>query len=158
MKRLKMVIAAAAMLVLLGACGQKKDASEESSETKVSTEQSTNQSTENSTDSADKVSEVSVFTGTLTEDATVMDNDNGIRISLNGIEVVSDPEAILPMMENDGVILNAQESQLSEGVTVDTLKAGDKIRFTLTGLPIMTMSIPPQIPGNSISLIEKIEE
>lgn len=159
MKRLKMVIAAAAMLVLLGACGQQKNNTKESSGETVSTEQSTSESTsETSSESTAEVSEASVFTGTLSEDASAIENDGSIRIPLNGIEAVSDPEEMLPSFQTNGVILNAQEAQLSDGLTVEQLKAGDKVRFTLAGLPIMTMSIPPQVPGNSITLIEKVEE
>ncbi|MGL4696889.1 hypothetical protein [Enterococcus larvae] len=159
MKKVKMVIAGAALLVLLGACGQQNNATKESSESSVSTEQSTNQSTADSTSgSKDQASESSVFTGVLAEDANVTDSDNSIRISLDKIEAVSDPEEMLPSFQTNGVILNAQEEQLAEGLTVEQLKAGDKIQFTLAELPIMTMSIPPQIPGNSITLIEKVEE
>ncbi|WP_086348040.1 hypothetical protein [Candidatus Enterococcus clewellii] len=158
MKKLKMVIAAATMLVLLGACGQQKNNTKESSETNMSTEQSTNQSTNSTSGSGDEVSEASVFTGVLAEDATETESDGSIRITLHEIGAVSDPEEMLPNFQNNGVILNAQEKQLAEGLTVEQLKSGDKIRFTLAELPIMTMSIPPQIPGNSITLIEKVEE
>lgn len=158
MKKFKMAMACAAALVVLGACGQGNN-TVESSDTSMSTEQSTSQSTSNSTaGSSEEVSGTSVFSGVLVEDANATDSDNSIRISLNEVEAVSDPEEMLASFQSNGVILNAQEEQLAEGLTVDQLKAGDKVQFTLAEMPIMTMSIPPQIPGNSITLIEKVEE
>jgi len=35
-------------------------------------------------------------------------------------------------------------------VDINELKIGDKVQFTLVEMPIMTMSIPPQVPGDSI--------
>ncbi len=46
------------------------------------------------------------------------------------------------------VILNDTAERIS--VDIDELKIGDKVQFTLVEMPIMTMSIPPQVPGDSI--------
>ena len=46
------------------------------------------------------------------------------------------------------MILNASVDQITGGV--DSLKEGEKIEFKLVEMAVMTMSIPPQVPGNSI--------
>lgn len=75
---------------------------------------------------------------------------------LTKVEAIEDPESILNMMKNDGVILNVSEGQLANGLKEEDLKSGDKIQFTLVDLPAMTMSIPPQVAGNSVLKVEKI--
>lgn len=75
---------------------------------------------------------------------------------LKEVEAVEDPEKMIGMMKNDGVILNVTTEQLADGLTESSLKTGDKIQFTLVGLPAMTMSIPPQVVGNSVIKVEKI--
>ncbi|MHC5216125.1 hypothetical protein ACYSNR_05615 [Enterococcus sp. LJL128] len=157
MKKIKLIACIVGTVLLLAACGTGSDKSKESSEANMS-DHSTNDKTAEQSDETSASSNIqgtqSVFTGVLTTGAA--ETDGTVRITLTSVEAVEDPETILPMMESDGVILNAGENQLAEGLTLNELQEGDKIRFTLTGLPIMTMSIPPQIPGNSIKQIEKV--
>nr|MBC9706060.1 hypothetical protein [Enterococcus sp.] len=51
--------------------------------------------------------------------------------------------------------LNASEEQLKDGK--EAFEKGDQIEIVLVENSIMTMSIPPQIPGNSIVEISRIE-
>ncbi|MBL1230144.1 hypothetical protein IW492_12965 [Enterococcus sp. BWB1-3] len=159
MKKVKMILLAAVSIFILGACGSGNNTSNESSESSVAKEESTSQTGEQSwSGSSDSQwsSLVSVFTGVLSEDAEAAEHDGAIRLVLNSIEAVDDPEVFLPMMETDGVILNVSEDQLAEGLTLDQLKSGDKVQFTLTGMPAMTASIPPQVAGNAVKIIEKV--
>ncbi len=59
-----------------------------------------------------------------------------------------DPANMGTSFSNDGVILNATAEKIS--MDINELKIGDKVQFTLVEMPIMTMSIPPQVPGDSI--------
>ncbi|MCB5950954.1 hypothetical protein LI951_02620 [Enterococcus sp. BWT-B8] len=159
MKKVKMILLAAVSIFILGACGSGNNTSNESSESSVAKEESTSQTGEQSwSGSSDSQwsSLVSVFTGVLSEDAEAAEHDGAIRLVLNSVEAVDDPEVFLPMMETDGVILNVSEDQLAEGLTLDQLKSGDKVQFTLTGMPAMTASIPPQVAGNAVKIIEKV--
>ncbi len=95
----------------------------------------------------------SIFTGILKEDATTEDQ-GVIRLHLSDLSAEKDPDNIVGSFNQDGVILNASQAELAEGVKVEDLKTGKKVRFVLKAPAIMTMSIPPQIPGNSIQSIE----
>lgn len=152
-----MALALAATIILIGACGvnDKKSKDSESSQSEITLESST--STE---DTKAKVNEgeTSIFTGVLTADAELNDGeDKTIRIVLNDIEAVEDPDDMEKTMKNDGVVLNISEDQLASGLTEKELKKGDKVQFSLNGMPVMTMSLPPQIPGMSIKSVEKID-
>ena len=72
------------------------------------------------------------------------------------VKEIKDPENIGSSFTNDGVILNASEEQLKDGK--EAFEKGDQIEIILVENSIMTMSIPPQIPGNSIVEIARIEE
>ncbi|OTN90118.1 hypothetical protein A5819_002617 [Enterococcus sp. 7E2_DIV0204] len=156
MKKMSIAVGTICALFILGACTANNNG-----ETKGSTETSMmskkEESTEQTSNSSDKVQKQSVFTAILVEDGKKNETvDQSIRLVLNEVEAVIDPEEILNMMKNDGVILNVSTEQLAAGLTEADLRAGDKIQFTLVGLPAMTMSIPPQVAGNSVIKVEKI--
>lgn len=158
MKKVSMIVLVAVSIFTLGACGSGDNTSNESS---AATEETTNQTGEQSwsgNSDSQWSSLVSVFTGVLSQDAEMTENDGTIRLVLNSIEAVEDPEVFLPMMETDGVILTISEDQLADGLMMDELKSGDKVQFTLTGMPAMTMSIPPQVAGNAVKVVEKMNE
>ncbi|MGX7245697.1 hypothetical protein ACWOC1_12715 [Enterococcus quebecensis] len=116
-----------------------------------------NESTNTTSNSKDQKQEQAVFTAVLVEDAKKNDTvDKSIRLVLNQVEAIEDPEKVVNMMKNEGVILNVSNEELAGGITEEELKTGDKIQFTLVGLPAMTMSIPPQVAGNSVIKVEKI--
>ena len=61
------------------------------------------------------------------------------------------PRILEPLL----ITLNVSNDQLVGGK--ESFQKGDEIKFTLKEKPIMTMSIPPQIPGNSIVEVRVIE-
>lgn len=90
----------------------------------------------------------SVFTGTIESITKVEAEEETIQIKVTGVKSKEDPANIGTSFSNDGVLLNAAPEQIREGA--DALKSGVEITFTLVKMPVMTMSIPPQIPGDSI--------
>lgn len=148
-----MILLLTTSLFILGACGSNSKTTEKAEVSKV-----TNSSTNSSEGKIkEKEMKTSIFSGTLAEDAKMNDDDSKtVRLVLEKVEAVDDPEKIIGMMETDGVILNAPKEVFPKGLDENQLLKGDTIQFSLQGLSIMTMSIPPQIPGNSITSIEKI--
>ncbi|MEI5995368.1 hypothetical protein [Candidatus Enterococcus mansonii] len=144
------------LLISLGACTEnQKESSKGSEETSMSSQN--DQATDDTFTSKKKENAQSIFTAILTEDAKENDTkDQSIRLVLKEVKAIEDPEKIIAMMENDGVILNVVNEQLADGINYENLKKGDNIRCTLVGLPAMTRSIPPQIAGNSVIKVEKI--
>ena len=62
-----------------------------------------------------------------------------MRLHLENIQAESDPESIVPLFSH-GVILNILVEQLEESIPLSHLKKGTKVRFTVVGLPPMTIS------------------
>lgn len=153
MKKITLTILTLSAVVLLGACNNKNNETKESSGSAMS------EKVEQSTTSSSKQTEkASIFTATLVEDAVANDGtDQSIRLVLTDVTAEEDPENIANMMKSDGVILNVVTDQLQTGLTMDQLKKGEQVRFTLTGTPAMTMSIPPQVMGNAVQLVEKVK-
>ena len=148
-----MTLLLATSLFIIGACGSNSKPTEKTEASKV-TSSSTNSSEGKI---KEKEMKTSIFLGTLAEDAKMNDDKSKtVRLVLEKVEAVDDPEKIIGMMEKDGVILNAPKEVFLKDLDENQLLKGDTIQFSLEGLPIMTMSIPPQIPGNSIVSIEKI--
>lgn len=83
-------------------------------------------------------------------------DDSTIQIKVINVKEVKDPENIGSSFNNDGVILNVSEEQLKGGK--EAFEKGNQIEIILVEHSLMTMSIPPQIPGNSIVEISPIEE
>lgn len=157
MKKIVGVVLAVFTLISLGACTQNnKDSSKGSEEVLMSNKK--DQVIDETSNTEDQEKSQSVFTAVLVEDAQKNDTvDQSTRLVLKVVEAVEDPEKIIGMMKNDGVILNVSKEQLADGITENNLKTKDKIQFTLVSLPAMTMSIPPQIAGNSVIKVEKIK-
>lgn len=62
--------------------------------------------------------------------------------------------------EKSMVILNAKDVKLTDSydkaLKLENLNQDDKLQVILSDEPIMTMSLPPQIPGRSITQIVKL--
>lgn len=144
MKKLT-ILGLALTTLLLASCGSPSDNDSMSETTK------NDGSTTNSTVESEATT---IFTGVLQENATAGDNET-IQIFLNDIEAVDDQETIVPNFQTDGVILHAPQESF-EG-QVSELTKGTTVQVTLSGLPVMTMSIPPQVPGNSIKTVEIVQ-
>ena len=99
---------------------------------------------------------VPTFTGVLVEAAAKQEN-GAIRLSLEEVKAVNDPENMLASF-NGGVILNVQEEHFVADFSAQSYAAGQMVKFSLKETPIMTMSLPPQIPGNSIEQVEVLAD
>ena len=136
----KIVVGAAACvaaLIILSSCSQ--SAAESPPPTKDSSAET------------EKTGEA-IFTGKLVEDGAMQD-DGAIRLSLQEVQAVNDPEKMVASFES-GVILNAQPEHFVKNYLAEKYTAGTTLKFSLMPTPIMTMSLPPQIPGNSLKPIE----
>ncbi|KAF1292138.1 hypothetical protein [Candidatus Enterococcus leclercqii] len=96
--------------------------------------------------------------GTLKEDSESTKNAGNIRLWLENITADKDPENILPLFQSAGVIVHLVPEQVKNLPTDSNLKKGTRLKLTLSGLPIMTMSISPQIPGRSVAFVEPASE
>lgn len=148
MKKLT-ILGLALTALLLASCGSQSD-NHSTNETTKNDESTTNSTTNSTVESQ----ATTIFTGVLQENATAGDNET-IQIFLNDIEAVDDQETIVPNFQTDGVILHAPQKSF-EG-QISELTKGTTVQVTLTGLPVMTMSIPPQVPGNSIKTVEIVQ-
>lgn len=143
MKKLVILTSVILGMGIFSGCSSNPATKESSSSTPATSETATKDSSK-STDS--EVKEVkTIFTGVMQAEGSSEETDHQ-RIFLKEVAAVEDPEKIVNSFTNDGVVLLVTK----EKVPAD-LKAGDKVQVTLTGLPIMTMSIPPQLPGQAIS-------
>ena len=78
--------------------------------------------------------------------------ETGYRLFLK--EIAPKDEEMPAFMQ--GVILNARLDQVAEA-DIPALEPGVRLEVDLVAQPIMTMSLPPQIPGNSILAIHLAE-
>ncbi|KAF1298677.1 hypothetical protein BAU15_11160 [Enterococcus sp. JM4C] len=144
-------------LILVGCSNQNKKSEARSESSQISTTSTQGSGEDEGTEmttSEDKSHVRSKFTATLSEDATQSEKDSEqIRLILSEVNAEEDPENILPMLSNDGVILNVKKDQLGEDTSIEVLKKGSKITFVLKGIPMMTMSLPPQVAGNSVEQV-----
>ncbi|WP_312540865.1 hypothetical protein [Enterococcus sp.] len=152
MKKMTTIGVAFVAAVILTACGQGSGTAATSTE--LSEAQSTTQSTTSST-AQEEASETMIFRGTIQQEATT-GSDDTIQVFLKDVEAVEDSEDVVKNFENDGVILHVPIAAFDGDVT--DLSKGTVVEATLQGLPIMTMSIPPQIPGNSIKQVTIVSE
>lgn len=149
MKRKVWLISALALAVVsLAACGTKDKENVNSSEAS-----SVKESSVASSESREAM-EQSVIKGVLKEEVTV-DGDN-VSFFMTEVEGVSDPNEIAKGIGEEGVILNAESKQVDGEFKAADFKAGQVIEVTLDANPIMTRSLPPQIPGASIISIKKL--
>ncbi|MBO0480953.1 hypothetical protein [Candidatus Enterococcus courvalinii] len=139
MKRIVSCLTLATTFLLLTACGN----------------QSTNNGQTTETTSTSSAHDQSVFTGTVEEVIESDEEDQIIRVKLVDVKAKIDPENIGTSFANDGVILNAPADKIKP--SVDALSEGTEVELTLAKTPVMTMSLPPQIPGNSIIQVLAIQ-
>lgn len=97
-----------------------------------------------------------VWHATVKEDATK--SQETIMVMIEQIDPIQDSEEIFKMVGEQGVQLNISEDQLKDGLTVDELKKGESVSVTLSETPIMTNSLPPQIPGNSVVAVSRVNK
>lgn len=97
-----------------------------------------------------------VWHAVVKEDATK--SQETIMVMIEQIDPIQDSEEIFKMVGEQGVQLNISEDQLKDGLTVDELKKGESVSVTLSETPIMTNSLPPQIPGNSVVAVSRVNK
>lgn len=137
-------------LVLLVGCSFTDD----SATIATSTESSTIESTVDS--GGEEMSDLTtVFTGTIQreDDSIIEPEGETMLIFLTDVEAVEDPENIVPTFVEMGVGIHVNSETTDDW---QEWTNGRKVQVTLEGLPITTMSIPPQIPGMSVKKVELI--
>ncbi|MFZ1540080.1 MAG: hypothetical protein WAT10_01520 [Enterococcus aquimarinus] len=128
-------------VMLLGAC------------TTITDTESTVEST-NSMSTTKEEESVTIFTATVESVMELETHESAVQILLIDVEAVQDSENATTSF-NDGVTINVDPATLD--FNFNDLKAGDKLKVSLDHPAIMTMSIPPQIPGNSILSVELVK-
>ena len=128
-------------VMLLGAC------------TTITDTESTVEST-NSMSTTKEEEIVTIFTATVESVTELETHESAVQIFLTDVEAVQDSENATTSF-NDGVTINVDPATLD--FNFNDLKAGDKLKVSLDHPAIMTMSIPPQIPGNSILSVELVK-
>lgn len=97
---------------------------------------------------------VTIFTARIESVMELETHESAVQILLIDVEAVQDSENATTSF-NDGVAINVDPATLD--FNFNDLKAGDKLKVSLDHPTIMTMSIPPQIPGNSILSVELVK-
>ena len=97
---------------------------------------------------------VTIFTARIESVMELETHESAVQILLTDVEAVQDSENATTSF-NDGVTINVDPATLD--FNFNDLKAGDKLKVSLDHPAIMTMSIPPQIPGNSILSVELVK-
>ena len=133
-------------VMLLGACTTTTNTESTQSESMV--ESSNSMSTTKEEES------VTIFTATVESVMELETHESAVQILLIDVEAVQDSENATTSF-NDGVTINVDPATLD--FNFNDLKAGDKLKVSLDHPAIMTMSIPPQIPGNSILSVELVK-
>ena len=128
-------------VMLLGAC------------TTITDTESTVEST-NSMSTTKEEEIVTIFTATVESVMELETHESAVQILLIDVEAVQDSENATTSF-NDGVAINVDPATLD--FNFNDLKAGDKLKVSLDHPAIMTMSIPPQIQGNSILSVELVK-
>ena len=128
-------------VMLLGAC------------TTITDTESTVEST-NSMSTTREEEIVTIFTARIESVMELETHESAVQILLTDVEAVQDSENATTSF-NDGVAINVDPATLD--FNFNDLKAGDKLKVSLDHPAIMTMSIPPQIPGNSILSVELVK-
>ncbi len=97
---------------------------------------------------------VTIFTARIESVMELETHESAVQILLIDVEAVQDSENATTSF-NDGVAINVDPATLD--FNFNDLKAGGKLKVSLDHPAIMTMSIPPQIPGNSILSVELVK-
>ena len=132
-------------VMLLGAC------------TTTNTESTQSESMVESNNSMSTTKEeeiVTIFIATVESVTELETQESAVQILLTDVEAVQDSENATTSF-NDGVAINVDPATLD--FDFNELKAGDKLKVSLDHPAMMTMSIPPQIPGNSILSVELVK-
>ena len=137
-------------MFILGACGSNEGGSSSSSKVNETTTVESSETSEMSTTEAGQM----VFTATVVSVTDLETSNPAIQILLEDPVAVEDSEESIGSFQN-GVALNVDPETLE--MTVEELEVGSQLKVTLAQPAIMTMSIPPQVPGNSIISIELIK-
>lgn len=132
--------------ISLAACTSKK-----SNDKPIETSTSTSTTTQESTNESEGTF-TAVIDGDVSQNETV---DKSYRFLLKDVDSTDDPNDILPVMKNNGVVLNLEKSQLPADFKIEDYKDGQKVKFIIKGLAPMTASIPPQVAGNAVKSLEK---
>ena len=132
-------------VMLLGAC---TTTDTESTKSELMVESSNSMSTTRE----EKI--VTIFTARIESVMELETHESAVQILLTDVEAVQDSENATTSF-NDGVAINVDPTTLD--FDFNDLKAGDKLKVSLDHPAIMTMSIPPQIPGNSILSVELVK-
>ena len=133
-------------VILLGACTTTTNTESTQSESMVESSNSM------STTKEEEI--VTIFTATVESVTELETQESAVQILLTDVEAVQDSENATTSF-NDGVAINVDPTTLY--FDFNDLKAGDKLKVSLDHPAIMTMSIPPQIPGNSILSVELVK-
>ncbi len=97
---------------------------------------------------------VTIFIARIESVMELETHESAVQILLIDVEAVQDSENATTSF-NDEVAINVDPATLD--FNFNDLKAGDKLKVSLDHPAIMTMSIPPQIPGNSILSVELVK-
>ena len=97
---------------------------------------------------------VTIFTARIESVTELETHESAVQILLIDVEAVQDSENATTSF-NDGVTINVDPATLD--FNFNDLKAGDKLKVSLDHPTIMTMSIPPQVPRNSILSVELVK-
>lgn len=103
---------------------------------------------------ANKNDEQATYQGELVE--KVAKTKDGYQVFLKNVEVIDDAKDPVSFAK-DGVKLNIDAKTIENISNFDNLDKGSKIKFVVKTPTVTTMSIPPQIAGNSIISIEVIK-
>ena len=133
-------------VMLLGACTTTTNTESTQSESMVESNNSM------STTKEEEI--VTIFIATVESVTELETQESAVQILLTDVEAVQDSENATTSF-NDGVAINVDPTTLD--FDFNDLKAGDKLKVSLDHPAIMTMSIPPQIPGNSILSVELVK-
>ncbi len=146
MKAIKNISVILLGFLFLTACSSSKNQAE-SSET--SDPEATNATTEATTEATEKPAKFSATVSSIE-----LEGDNK-QLVLVDVVASKDSGDISASLESDGVIFNLEGDESPE---LSKLSAGSKVQVTVSMPAIMTMSIPPQIPGRFIEEIKLLDE
>lgn len=95
-----------------------------------------------------------IFTAKVVSTTVLESADPALQILLEDPVAVEDSEKMLPSFQN-GVALNVPPELMD--FDAKALVAGTQVKVTLKQPAAITMSLPPQVPGNSILAVELVK-
>lgn len=148
----KIMLPAVVLLSVFVLAGCASGGNEESSNSE-SEGTSMNMSSE-TTDLSSSESQEMVFTATVVSVTELETKEPAVQILLEDPVALEDSEDAIGSFQN-GVALNVNPETLE--MAVEEIEVGSQLKVTLAHPAVMTMSIPPQVPGNSILSIELVK-